>query len=217
MKAAVVLAGCGSKDGAEIHEAVMTLYAIEKNGGTYQVFAPNVVQHHVINHITGEVMHESRNVLTESARIARGSIRALTEYRSEDYDALVFPGGYGVAKNLCTYAFDGPECHVDRVVEEAIRSTHKSGKPIGALCISPVLITRVLGDVTVTIGNDDATASDIVKLGGRHENRHHGEVSVDRANRIVSAPCYMLNAAITDVAHDADAMVRALMELLGEK
>ncbi len=217
MKAAVVLAGCGVMDGAEIHEAVMTLYAIDKNGGTYQVFAPNVAQHHVINHITGEEMKESRNVLTEAARIARGKIRALTEYRAEEFDTLIFPGGFGVAKNLCTYAFDGPDCRVDRVVEQAIRSTHMAGKPIGALCISPVLITRVLGDVTVTIGNDPQTAADISRLGGKHQNRQHGEVTVDRKNLIVTAPCYMLNATISEIARDAEAMVKALAELYGKK
>jgi len=215
MKAAVVLAGCGVKDGAEIHEAVMTLYAIEKNGGTYQLFAPNVMQHHVINHITGEVMNEARNVLTESARIARGKIKALTEYRAADFDALIFPGGFGVAKNLCTYAFDGPSCHVDRVVEDAILSTHKAGKPIGALCISPVLIARVLGEVTVTVGDDPATASDIRTLGGKHENRRHGEVVTDRKNLIVTAPCYMLDSTISEIARDADAVIRAIKELLG--
>jgi enhancing lycopene biosynthesis protein 2 len=217
MKAAVVIAGCGVMDGAEIHEAVMTLYAIDKNGGSYQMFAPNVAQHHVINHITGEVMKESRNVLTEAARIARGRIKALTEYRAEEFDALIFPGGFGVAKNLCTYAFDGPDCHVDRVVEQAIRATHRAGKPIGALCISPVLIAKVLGGVTVTIGNDKGTAADIGKLGGIHENRQHGEVTIDRKNLIVTAPCYMLNATISEIARDAEAVVMALTELSGTK
>jgi enhancing lycopene biosynthesis protein 2 len=217
MKIAVVLAGCGVFDGAEIHEAVMTLYAIDRTGSTYQIFAPNVKQHHVINHITGEAMNEARNVLTEAARIARGKIKALTEYRVADFDGLIFPGGFGVAKNLCTYAFDGPECNVDRVVEEAIRDTHKAGKPIGALCISPVLITRVLGDVTVTIGNDPSTAKDIAAMGGRHEAKKHGEVSVDKKNRIVTAPAYMLNANITDIARDAEEVIKAIMEMVEAK
>ena len=213
MKAAIVLAGCGVRDGAEIHEAVMTMFAIDKNGGTYRIFAPNVAQHHVINHITGEEMKESRNVLTEAARIARGKISPLTEYRAEEFDALIFPGGFGVAKNLCTYAFDGPDCHVDRVVEEVIRSTHRAGKPIGALCISPVLIARVLGEVTVTTGNDTTTATHIARLGGRHEETKHGEVTVDRKNRIVSAPCYMLEATVSEIARDAEAVIKAVMEL----
>lgn len=216
MKVAVVLAGCGVFDGAEIHEAVMTLYAIDRIGGTYQVFAPNVKQHHVINHITGEAMNEARNVLTEAARIARGKIKALTEYRVADFDALIFPGGFGVAKNLCTYAVDGTDCHVDRVVEAAIRDTHRAGKPIGALCISPVLITRVLGDVTVTIGNDPSTASDLTAMGGRHETKRHGEVSVDKKNRIVTAPAYMLDATITEIARDAEEVIKALKEMVEE-
>jgi len=217
MKAAVVLAGCGVFDGAEIHEAVMTLYAIDRAGDTCQVFAPNVRQHHVINHITGEAMNEARNVLTEAARIARGKIKALTEYRVADFDALIFPGGFGVAKNLCTYAVEGTDCHVDRVVEAAIRDTHRAGKPIGALCISPVLITRVLGEVTVTIGNDTSTASDIIAMGGRHEVKRHGEVSVDRKNRIVTAPAYMLNATISEIARDAEEVIKAIKEMAEQK
>lgn len=215
MKAAVVISGCGVFDGAEIHETVMTLYALDKNGCSYQLFAPNVMQHHVINHITGEVMQESRNVLTEAARIARGKIRALTEYKASDFDALIFPGGFGVAKNLCTYAFDGPECSVDRVVEEAILTTHRARKPIGALCISPVLIARVLGDVTVTIGNDPATAAHITSLGAKHEPKTHGDVAADRKNLIVTAPCYMLESTLPDIARDAEEVVKTLMELAG--
>lgn len=211
MKLAVILSGCGVYDGAEIHEAVMTLYAIEQHGGTYDLFAPNVMQYHVVNHLTGEVMKESRNVLTESARIARGKIRALTEYRAADYDALIFPGGFGVAKNLCSYAFEGPECRVDRIVEKVIRETHSAGKPIGALCISPVLIARVLGEVTVTIGNDPATVTDLKTLGATHEVKMHGEVSIDMKNMIVTAPCYMLDSSVSDIARDAAAVVKALI------
>jgi len=217
MKAAVVLSGCGVFDGAEIHEAVMTLHAIEKHGGTYRIFAPNVMQHHVINHITGEPVKESRNVLAEAARIARGKISPLTEYRASEFDALIFPGGFGVAKNLCTYASDGTECHVDRVVEDAIRSTHRAGKPIGALCIAPLLIARVLGDVTVTIGNDTSTAADIASFGGRHEKKGHGEVSVDRKNRVVSAAAYMIDATISDIALDADEVIKAVDDLINGK
>lgn len=120
-----------------------------------------------------------------------------------------------MAKNLCTYAFDGPDCHVDRVVEEAIRSTHSAHKPIGALCISPVLIARVLGEVSVTVGNDKKTVNDIAKLGGKHEEKRHGEVTVDRKNLIVSAPCYMLDATLSEIARDAEAVVKAIMELTG--
>ncbi len=217
MKTAVVLAGCGVFDGAEIHEAVMTLWAIDKNGGSYEIFAPNVAQHHVINHLTGKEVKESRNVLTEAARIARGKIRALNEYRAEEFDAVIFPGGFGVAKNLCTYAFDGPDCHIDRIVEQVIRDTHRAGKPIGALCISPVLVTKVLGEVTVTVGSDPQTVKDIGKLGGRHEEKRHGEVSIDRKNLVVTTPCYMLEATISEIARDADALVKAVMELAGRK
>ncbi len=216
MKAAVVLSGCGVIDGAEIHEAVLTLYAIEKAGGTYQIFAPNVTQHHVVNHLTGEATGESRNVMVEAARIARGKIKPMTDYHTSEFDALVFPGGFGVAKNLCTYAFDGTDCRIDRVVEQAIIATHRAHKPIGATCISPVMIVKVLGNITVTIGNDTLTASDIEKMGGKHLVKGHGEVAVDKENLIVTTPCYMINSTISDIARDTEALVKAITELLGE-
>lgn len=214
MKFAIVLAGCGVYDGAEIHEAVMTMLAIKANGGSYQVFAPNVMQYHVINHLTGEPMNESRNVLIEAARIARGKIRPLIEYRAGDFDALVFPGGFGVAKNMCSYAFDGTDMKIDRVVEKAIRDTHAAGKPIGALCISPVLITKILGPVEVTIGSDPGTSSDIKAMGGQHKNTGNGEVITDTLNKIVTSPCYMLDAEITDIATGADKTIKALISLV---
>jgi enhancing lycopene biosynthesis protein 2 len=217
MKFAVVLAGCGVYDGAEIHEATMTLLAISKNGCTYQVFAPNVMQHHVINHLTGNIMNESRNVLVESARIARGKIKPLGDYRVQDFDILIFPGGFGVAKNLCSYASDGIEMKIDRVVEKAIRDTHAAGKPIGALCISPVLITKVLGNIEVTIGKDPVTASDINSMGGIHREKNNGEIMVDFANKIVTSPCYMLNASIIDIAVGAENAVKALISLKNKK
>lgn len=214
MKFAVVLSGCGVYDGAEIHEATMTLLAISRNGGTYQVFAPNVMQHHVVNHLTGNIMDESRNVLVESARIARGNIKPLVDYRVQDFDAIIFPGGFGVAKNLCSYAFDGIEMKVDRVAEKAIKDTHAAGKPIGALCISPVLITKVIGKVEVTIGKDPGTAADINAMGGVHKEKANGEVQIDIKNRIVTSPCYMLDASISDIADGADKTVKALMLLI---
>jgi len=213
MKFAVVLAGCGVYDGAEIHEAVMTLLAISNNGGTYQVFAPNVMQYHVINHITGDVMKESRNVLIESARIARGKIKALIEYKASDFDAIIFPGGFGVAKNLCSYDIDSVDMKIDRVVEKAVRETYAAGKPIGALCISPVLITKILGKVEVTIGNDKTTASDIKAMGGDHKETKSGEIWIDRKNKVVTCPCYMLDATISEIATGADKTVKALISL----
>jgi enhancing lycopene biosynthesis protein 2 len=214
MRFAVVLAGCGVYDGAEIHEAVMTLLAISNNGGTCQIFAPNVMQHHVINHISGDVMKESRNVLIEAARIARGNIKALIEYKVSDFDAIIFPGGFGVAKNLCSYAFDSIDMKIDRVVEKVVRDTYAAGKPIGALCISPVLITKILGLVEVTIGNDKATAADIRAMGGDHKEIKSGEVCIDRKNKVVTCPCYMVDATISEIAAGTDKVIKALISLI---
>ncbi len=213
-KFAVVLAGNGVFDGAEIHEATLTLLAINRHGAQYQCFAPDVEQAHVINHITGEEMPEKRNVLVEAARIARGNIKPLSEYKADDYDTIIFPGGFGVAKNLCTFAFDGTDCTVNPGVERAIRETVAQKKPIGALCISPVLIAKVLGDVKVTIGNDEDTIQAVTAMGGKHEQTSHGQVVVDEKYKIVTTPCYMLDANIGQIAAGAENAVKKLLELI---
>ena len=213
-KIAVVLAGNGVYDGAEIHEATLTLLAIARNGAQYQCFAPDVYQAHVINHLTGEEMSEKRNVLVEAARIARGNIKPLSEYNAKDFDAIIFPGGFGAAKNLCTFAFDGVDCKVNPYVERAVSTTVAEGKPIGALCISPVVITKILGDVKVTIGQDEATLQAIEKLGGKHEKTDHGQIVVDENYKVVTTPCYMLDATITQIADGTENVVRKILEMV---
>jgi enhancing lycopene biosynthesis protein 2 len=151
---AVILAGSGVFDGSEIHEATMTLYAIMKNDSDYEIFAPDIPQHHVINHITGEEMNETRNVLVESARLARGKIKALTEFSAENFDALIFPGGYGAAKNLSNFALKGADCKVNIQVEKVVQDMVKLKKPVGALCIAPVLMARIMAGPELTIGQD---------------------------------------------------------------
>ena len=213
-KVAVVLSGNGVFDGSEIHEATLTLYAIVKNGGIYEIFAPDIDQHHVINHITGEPMTQKRNVLVESARIARGKIKNLADFKAADFDALIFPGGFGVAKNLCTYAFDGVNCKVNKDVEKAIVSMHSAKKPIGALCISPVLLAKVLGAINITIGMDKNTAGDIKNLGAMHTETNHGEIVIDKMNKIVTTPCYMLNATIAQIGDGANNLVKAVFDFV---
>ncbi|WP_340112352.1 isoprenoid biosynthesis glyoxalase ElbB [Maribellus mangrovi] len=212
-KIAVVLAGCGVYDGAEIHESTLTMLAIAQQGAEYQCFAPDVNQAHVVNHLNGEEMDEKRNVLVEAARIARGNIKPLTEYKAADYDAIVFPGGFGAAKNLCTFAFDGPDCTVNKDVEEAIRSTVVAEKPVGALCISPALIAKVLGDVKVTIGQDQGTADVIEMLGASHVKTTHGEIVVDEKYKVITSPCYMLDATIGQIADGANNVVAKVLEI----
>lgn len=212
-KFAVIISGNGVYDGAEIHEAVMSLYAIHLNNCEYQIFAPDIKQHHVINHITGEEMNEERNVLTESARIARGNIKALSDFKAGDFDILLFPGGFGAAKNLSTFAFDGPDCSVNKDVEKAIIDMHKAGKPIGALCISPVIIAKVLQDVELTIGQDVETSEAIEAMGAKAVKTKQREITIDRKNKIVTNPCYMLDSSLVDIAEGAKNTVSALLEL----
>lgn len=213
MKFAIILSGCGVYDGAEIHESTMVMLAIDKNGGQYDIFAPDVSQHHVINHLNGEEMDEKRNVLIEAARIARGDIKPLNKYNPSDYDALILPGGFGVAKNLCTYATDGVDFKIDTVVEKALKSTHEAGKPIGALCITPVLLAGIFSEADLTIGKDKNTAADIEKLGSVHIEAGPGEVVIDNSNRIVTNPCYMLDSSISEIAEGAENVVKAIMEM----
>jgi enhancing lycopene biosynthesis protein 2 len=214
---AVVLSGCGVYDGAEIHEAVLTLLAIDRRGGAYQCFAPDKPQMHVVNHLTGqEAAGETRNVLVEAARIARGDIKPLSAFDPAEYDALVFPGGFGAAKNLCTFATEGPECSVDPDAEKAVRGMNAAGKPIGALCIAPALMARIFGaGVDVTIGKDEGTAKAIEAMGARHTQAGHGGVVVDKTRRLVTSPCYMLDSTIAQIADGAENTVKALLQLMG--
>ena len=211
-KFAVVLSGCGVFDGAEIHEATLTMLAIMKQGAQYEIFAPDIPQHHVINHITGEEMDESRNVLLESARIARGQIKDLKQYDPNNFDALIFPGGFGAAKNLCDFAFKGADCTVNSDVEKAIIKTTGKNKPIGALCISPVIMAKLFGDIEVTIGQDQGTAEAIEKMGATHTKTNHGEVIIDEKNNVFTTPCYMLDANILDIAKGASNIVKVMLE-----
>lgn len=210
-KFAVVLSGCGVFDGAEIHEATLTLLAIAQQGATYEIFAPDIDQHHVINHLTHQEMPERRNVLVESARIARGKIKPLSQFQAAGFDALIFPGGFGAAKNLSTVAFHGPGATVNPDVEKAVKAMHAAGKPIGALCIAPAVIARILGNIEVTIGNDPGTAAAIEKMGGKHVKTSHGEVTVDRKNKIFTTPCYMLDATIVQIYEGARNVVNEIM------
>lgn len=209
---AVILSGCGVYDGSEIHEATLTMYAIVKYGANYEIFAPDVNQFHVVNHLTGEVSNETRNVLVESARIARGKIKNLKEFKPEHFDALIFPGGFGAAKNLSTFAFDGENCKVNAEVENAIRKMHELKKPIGALCISPVILAKVLGNIEITIGQDKGTAEKVNKMGAKHNNTSFGEVSIDLKNKIFTTPCYMLDSNIAQIGEGAMNIVEAILK-----
>ncbi len=210
-KFAVILAGCGVFDGAEIHEATLSMYSIMKNGAVYEIFAPDIKQHHVINHITGEEMNEERNVLIESARIARGKISPMSAFDPEDFDAILFPGGFGAAKNLSSFAFQGAEGHIQVSIKKAIQDMNRLGKPIGALCISPVLIAQSLENVDLTIGSDPGTVEAIVKLGAKHIVTSHGEVIHDKKTNVFTSPCYMLDATILDIATGADNIIKAIL------
>jgi enhancing lycopene biosynthesis protein 2 len=190
----------------------MTMYAVMKNGAEYQLFAPDIAQHHVVNHLTGAEMHESRNVLVESARIARGNIKALTKLDMRDFDALIFPGGFGVAKNLCSYAFKGADCTVNPAITNVIREAVSLRKPIGALCISPVLFAKILGNITITVGPDDSDAANVKAMGANHIATNHGEVIIDEKHRLFTTPCYQLSSTIVQIAEGADNIVKAMLK-----
>jgi enhancing lycopene biosynthesis protein 2 len=209
---AIILAGCGVYDGAEIHEAVMAMYAVMKSGAEYQLFAPDIAQHHVVNHLTGAEMPETRNVLVESARIARGKIKPLTDLDMRSFDALLFPGGFGVAKNLCSFAFKGADCEVHPQVSKVVREAVSLRKPVGALCISPVILAKVLGEVEITIGSDTGTAAAVEKMGAKHRNTSHGQVVTDTRHKVFTTPCYMLDATILQIAEGADNIVKAVLK-----
>ncbi|RUM38354.1 MAG: isoprenoid biosynthesis protein ElbB [Desulfobulbus sp.] len=211
---AVILSGCGNQDGTEIHEATMTLWAIHNNDGEYQCFAPDIEQNHVLNHITGQEMPEQRNVLVESARIARGQVTNLKEFHSDSFDGLIIPGGLGAAKNLSTYAVDGAQCSVNKDVETAIKAMHTAGKPIGALCIAPVILARVLDYAELTIGQDEKVARDIALMGAQHRATLPEEIVIDTTRKIVTTPCYMFDARVDQIGRSAEKLVQAMLAFM---
>lgn len=213
-KVAVILSGCGVYDGAEIHESVITLLRLDQRGAKVQCFAPDIAQLHVINHLTGEQMPETRNVLVESARIARGEIKDIREARVEDFDALIIPGGFGAAKNLSSFATEGAACTVQPEVLSLAEAFAEAGKPIGLMCISPAIAAKIYGPgVICTIGTDADTAAAVTKMGGSHQECEVSEIVEDKARKLVSTPAYMLAKSISEAASGINKMVDRVLEL----
>ena len=214
-KVGVLLSGCGVFDGAEIHESVITLLTLDRAGAEIVCMAPDMEQLHVINHLTQEVTDEKRNVLVESARIARGEIKDLKDVKASDLDALIIPGGFGAAKNLSDFAVKGPDATVHKEVKRILQEMLTAGKPIGAICIAPTTLVRALSDKSpeVTIGNDQGTAEAIAAMGGRHKVCSVDMICLDENNNIVTTPAYMLGPGIKDVAAGIEKLVQKVMEL----
>ena len=213
-KVAVILSGCGVYDGAEIYESTLTLLALEQAGAEYQCMAPNIDQLHVINHLTGEESAETRNVLVEAARLARGNIIDLAEANANDYDALIIPGGFGAAKNLSTFAVDGTSMKLNADVAAMVKSVHEQGKPVGLICIAPAMSPLLFGDgVECTIGNDADTAAAINTLGGNHKECPVDDCVVDSARKVVTTPAYMLAGKISEAAAGINKLVKEVMAL----
>ncbi|NTU92984.1 MAG: isoprenoid biosynthesis glyoxalase ElbB [Chlorobiaceae bacterium] len=212
----VILSGCGIYDGSEIQEVVLTLLSIDKAGASPFCFAPDIPQYHVIDHTSGEVMTgEKRNVLVESARICRGNIMDLKKIDSVELDALIIPGGYGAAKNLSDYAIRNAEFDVIPDVAKVVDSFHRAGKPIGFICIAPVIAARLLGSehVELTVGSHRQTVADIESLGARNVDVGVEDIVVSTQCKVVSTPAYMLGQSIGEVAAGIDALVRKVVEL----
>lgn len=213
-KIAVILAGCGVYDGAEINEAVLTLLHIAKTGASYQCFAPDIEQLHTINHLSGEQMTPNRNVLIEAARIARGDIKPVTELNVSDFDALIVPGGFGAAKNLCDFAIKGGDAQMNADVLNACAQFAKAVKPAGYMCIAPAMIPLIYSNnVKATIGNDSDTASAINALGAEHINCAVNDIVVDEQHKLVSTPAYMLAESILDADAGIEKLVKAVINM----
>jgi enhancing lycopene biosynthesis protein 2 len=223
-KVAVVLTGCGRADGSEIHEAVSCLVHLSRLGASYRCFAPDAPQVDVVNHLTGKPMSgEKRNQLVEAARIARGEIAPLAALNPTDFDAVVFPGGFGAAKNLCTFARDGKNCTVIPEVERVVKGFHSAGKPVGMCCIAPVIAAKVLGKASggpgakVTIGDDPDTAAAIGAWGSTNIVKPVTEAYTDEANRLSTAPAYMYGRATPhEVFEGIGAMIESTLGMIGQ-
>jgi enhancing lycopene biosynthesis protein 2 len=225
MKIGVLLHGSGVYDGTEIHEAVLSLLAIREAGHEYVCLAPNFDQHHVVNHLNGEEMNETRNVLIESARIARGEIEALLVSHADSIDALVMPGGFGTAKNFTKWAFSGPEGDIDETVRDFLQAVVKQSKPIAALCMSPTTLAKALEGMelgaTFSVGSDQeaspydikAISAGVEAVGGKIQMKGVDGISLDKKNKIICAPCYMMEADILQIRENIKEAIDAMCEL----
>ena len=214
-KVGLVLSGCGVNDGSEIHEAVITMLELDKAGAEMVLMAPNIDQLHVINHATGEEMDDSRNVLIESARISRGNIEDIAGVTSDNLDALIFPGGFGVLKNLSDYAMSGMECSVNPDVLRLSREVHNDQKPIGVICIAPAIMAKILaGDTELTIGFDEQTAADIDAMGAKHVLCPVDEIVIDKEKKVVSTPAYMEAKSIKEAASGIEKLVAEILSMI---
>jgi len=214
-KVGLVLSGCGVNDGSEIHEAVITMLELDKAGAEMVLMAPNIDQLHVINHATGEEMDDSRNVLIESARISRGNIEDIAGVTSDNLDALIFPGGFGVSKNLSDYAMSGMECSVNPDVLRLSREVHNDEKPIGVICIAPAIMAKILaGGTELTIGFDEQTAADIDAMGAKHVLCPVDEIVIDKEKKVVSTPAYMEAKSIKEAASGIEKLVAEILSMI---
>ena len=226
MKIGVLLSGCGVYDGAEIHESVLTLLAIEEAGAEAVCLSVNQNQHHVVNHLTGEEMPESRNMMIEAARIARGAVEDSSKYDLSQLDALIIPGGFGSAKNFSTWAFDGPNGTILPEIKSLIQQFTSDKKPIAALCVSPVVLALSMGDSdlhpTMTLGSNlekspydiQAFSAGMEQKGVQAEIKTIREISVDEKLKIVTAPCYMMEASILEIRTNISQAIQALIKLI---
>ncbi len=215
-KIGIVLSGCGVYDGSEIHEAVFTLLAIDRYGAEAICMAPNA-EFPVVNHLTGEDAGVTRNALVEGARIARGKIRDLAGVTAADIDALIFPGGFGAAKNLCDFAVKGADAEILPEVARLLQEVAAAKKPIGAICIAPALVAAALGREyapQLTIGTDQGTAAAINQTGSSHVNCPVTDIVVDEKNRIVSTPAYMLAGRISEASEGIDKLVKKVISMV---
>ncbi len=213
-KIGVLLSGCGVYDGVEIHEAVITLLALDRNGAEAVCMAPDIEQHHVVNHLNGEPSEEKRNVIVESARIARGNIKNVKDVNAIDIDGLILPGGSGAAKNLSNFALKGKEADINPDVAKIVRDMVDANKPVGAICISPAILCKILEDKNpeVTIGNDFGTIETIEEIGGIHVVCAVDQIHVDQANKLITTPAYMLGPGIKEVAKGIEKLVEAVLK-----
>jgi enhancing lycopene biosynthesis protein 2 len=225
MKIGILISGCGVYDGAEIQEVVLTLLAIEEIGAEAVCISIDEAQHHVVNHLTGEEMPETRNMMTEAARIARGKVTEIGQISPSDIDGLVIPGGFGSAKNFSKWAFEGPQGDINPKVKLMIVNMINVGKPIAALCVSPVVVAKALEGSSIkpqlTIGSDkEASPYDITAFTGGLEStgatttmKTVREILIDKENKIITAPCYMMEASILDIRKNIRSAVEALRDL----
>ena len=217
---AIILSGCGGMDGTETHEATCLMLAIKQNGCNYRCFAINENQKYVV-HSGMQQTSEKRNMLAEAGRLDRGITKDFAKLDKNQFDALVFPGGYGTGTSFSDFIeCNGTSCKknlnykVRAEIKNVIQEFHAQGKPVFAGCLATILPNGSLKGLKIMTDTGRYTEEAIIKNGNKPVVCQAGEICIDEENKIITAPYYLSSKVDIDtIFAESDKGIKAVIAL----